>query len=111
MVAIFKIGFYDSYTGIWVEGEKELWVHGWNDMMNTKNRWKRALAEKYGETVEVECKEKNKDEEIVDRIFRLYKSPSISSWTSGEPLPPLEEEEEECFEPGRPVNDIMALNP
>lgn len=42
---------------------------------------------------------------------RSYKSPFISSWAPGEPLPPLEEKEEECFEPGRPVNDIMALNP
>lgn len=111
MIATFKIGFYDSYTGIWVEGEKEIFVDGWCDMMNTKNRWKKALAAKYGEDVKVECKEKNKDEEIVDRIFRLYKSPSISSWAPGEPLSSLEEEEEECFEPGRPVNDIMALNP
>lgn len=46
------------------------------------------------------------DEEIVDKILRSYKSPFISSWAPGEPLP-----EEECFEPGRPVNDIMALNP
>lgn len=55
------------------------------------------------------------NDEIVpplDKIFRSYKSPFISSWAPGEPLPPLEEEEEEkCFEPGRPVNDIMALNP
>lgn len=115
MVATFKIGFYDSYTGIWVEGEKELWVDGWCDMMNTKIRWKKALTAKYGEGVEVECKEKyqtkDKDEEFIDKIFRSYKSPFISSWAPGEPLPPLEEEEEECFEPGRPVNDIMALNP
>ena len=48
-------------------------------------------------------------DEIVDKIFHSYKSPSILSWAPGEPLP--EEEEEECFEPGRPVNDIMALNP
>lgn len=57
---------------------------------------------------------KNKDEEIINKInkiFRSYKSPFISSWAPGEPVPPLEEEEEECFEPGRPVNDIMALNP
>jgi hypothetical protein len=47
----------------------------------------------------------------LDEIFHSYKSPFISSWAPGEPLPPLEEEEEECFEPGRPVNDIMALNP
>ena len=58
MVATFKIGFYDPYTGIWVEGEKEFWVDGWCDMMNTKTRWKKALAAKYGEPVEVECKER-----------------------------------------------------
>jgi hypothetical protein len=58
MVAIFKIGFYDPYTGIWVEGEKELWVEGWNDMMNTQTRWKKALAADYGENVKVECEEK-----------------------------------------------------
>ena len=28
MVATFKIGFYDPYTGIWVEGEKEFFVDG-----------------------------------------------------------------------------------
>lgn len=58
MVATFKIGFYDPYTGIWVEGEKEFFVDGWCDMMNTKIRWKKALAAKYGEGVEVECKER-----------------------------------------------------
>lgn len=51
----------------------------------------------------------NKDEEIINKILHSYKSPFISSWAPGEPLPSLEEEE--CFEPGRPVNDIMALNP
>jgi hypothetical protein len=57
-------------------------------------------------------RQKMKDEEIIDKIFRSYKSPFISAWAPGEPLPSLEEEEEEeCFEPGRPVNDIMALNP
>ena len=45
-------------------------------------------------------------DEIVDKTLHSYKSPFISSWAPGEPLP-----EEECFEPGRPVNDIMALNP
>lgn len=50
------------------------------------------------------------DEEIINKIFRSYKSPFISSWAPGEPLPSLEEEEE-CFEPGRPIDDIMALNP
>jgi hypothetical protein len=58
MTAIFKIGFYDSYTGIWVEGEKEIFVDGWHDMMNTQIRWKKALAEKYGVGVKVECNEK-----------------------------------------------------
>lgn len=58
MTAIFKIGFYDPCTGIWVEGEKEIWVSGWNDMMNTKIRWKKFLTAKYNGNVEVECKEK-----------------------------------------------------
>lgn len=58
MVTTFKIGFYEPYTGIWVEGEKEFFVDGWYDMMNAKIRWKKALAAKYGENVEVECEEK-----------------------------------------------------
>lgn len=58
MVATFKIGFYDPCTGIWVEGKKEFQVDGWCDMMNTEIRWKKALVAKYGETVEVECREK-----------------------------------------------------
>ena len=57
MIATFKIGFYDSYFDIWVEGEKEIRVDGWSDMMNTKIRWKKALTAKYGESVVVECKE------------------------------------------------------
>lgn len=58
MVATFKIGFYDPYTGIWVEGEKEFFVDGWHDMMNTQIRWKKALAARYGVAVEAECKER-----------------------------------------------------
>ena len=58
MIATFKIGFYEPFTGIWVKGEKEFCVDGWHDMMNTKIRWKKTLAAKYDENIEVECEEK-----------------------------------------------------
>lgn len=83
----------------------------WNYRDNVADGWH---TNEYGENVEVECEEKNKDEEIVNKIFRSYKSPFISSWAPGEPLPSLEEEEDPAtyeFEPGRIYWDEMAANP
>ena len=50
MVRTIKIGFYEPFTGIWVEGKNEYWFKDKAELENTCSRWKMALREKYNST-------------------------------------------------------------
>ena len=49
MTAKFRIGFPDSWTGIFVEGEQKFFVKDRADAVSTQFRWERHLKDKYGE--------------------------------------------------------------
>jgi hypothetical protein len=49
-----KIGFYEPFTGTWVEGERTVFIRKEADKIDILDRYEAALKELYGEAAYVE---------------------------------------------------------